>query len=64
MSGSGTAAAALPGALKRGLGRGPDGPRHIFKDVPAQRRSQLSWGRAEGSASQSFSVIRGRGIRG
>ncbi len=33
MSGSGTAAAALPGALERGLGRGPDGPRRVFKDV-------------------------------
>ena len=26
-------ARALPGALKRGLGRGPDGPRRILKDV-------------------------------
>ena len=34
------AARVLPGALKRGLGRGPDGPRRVFKDVPAQRCSQ------------------------
>ncbi len=26
---------AFPGALKRGLGRGPDGPRRVFKDVHA-----------------------------
>ncbi len=29
----GAAAHAFPGALKRGLGRGPDGPRRVFKDV-------------------------------
>ena len=59
LASGGAAARVLPGALKRGLGRGPDGPRRVFKDVPAQRRSQLSWGRVGGSASQSFSVIRG-----
>ncbi len=39
------AARAFPGALKRGLGRGPDGPRLVLKDVPAQRRSQRRVGR-------------------
>ncbi len=38
----GAAARTFPGALKRGLGRGPDGPRLVFKDVPAQRRSQAT----------------------
>ncbi len=36
----GAAPRAFPGALKRGLGRGPDGPRLVFKDVPAQSRSR------------------------
>ncbi len=32
---SGCALRAFPGALKRGLGRGPDGPRRVLKDVHA-----------------------------
>ncbi len=40
LASGGAAARVLPGALKRGLGRGPDGPRRVFKDMPAQRRSQ------------------------
>ncbi len=39
------ASSAAPGALKRGLGRGPDGPRRVLKDVPEQRRSQPRVGR-------------------
>ncbi len=29
----GCAARVVPGALKRGLGRSPEGPRHVLKDV-------------------------------